>query len=170
MSAPSITPDTTAPAEPARRGSVLPALIGGGSALAVLAALAIALWPASEVDKARADGEQLGEAVSALYAADTPSEVNAALADVNRAAVDARDHAGDAVADQANAQADALERAADGFVGMYASDDDFEADLYQYELEVALDDLAGNADEFRTTGPEVQQAFWEGYESTVATD
>lgn len=29
---------------------------------------------------------------------------------------------------------------------------------------VALDDLASNADEFRSTGPEVQQAFWDGYD------
>jgi hypothetical protein len=166
MSASTITTETTAPS----RSSVLPALIGGGSALAVLAALTIALWPASEVDKARADGEQLGEAVSALYAADSSSEVNAALADVNRAAEDARVHAGDAVPDQVAAQEDALARAADGFVGMYASDDDFEAELYQYELDVAVDDLTSNAEDFRTTGPEVQQAFWEGYESTVDTD
>jgi hypothetical protein len=164
MSATTITPD--APVE-STRAKVLPALIGGGSALAVLAALAIALWPASETDKARADGEQLGEAVSALYAADSSSEVNAALSDVQRAAEDARVHAGDAVADQVDAQADALSRAADGFVGMYAADDDFESELYQYELDVAVDDLATNAEEFRTTGPEVQQAFWEGYESTV---
>jgi hypothetical protein len=157
---------TTTRVESTRR-SVLPALIGGGSALAVLAALTIALWPASEADKARADGEQLGEAVSALYAADSPSEVNAALADVNRAAVDARDHAGDAVGDQVDDQADTLSRAAGGFVGMYAADDDFEAELYQSELDVAVDDLASNSEEFRTTGPEVQQAFWEGYESTV---
>jgi len=167
MSATTTMPDTPAPAAESTRSKVLPALIGGGSGLAVLAALAIALWPASEVDKARADGEQLGEAVFALYAADSTSEVDAALADVHTAATDAREHAGDAVADQVAAQEDALARAADGFVGMYSSDDDFEADLYQYELDVAVDDLADNAEEFRTTGPEVQQAFWDGYESTV---
>jgi hypothetical protein len=164
MSATTITPD--APVE-STRAKVLPALIGGGSAVAVLAALAIALLPASEADKARTDGEQLGEAVSAVYAAESPSEVNAALADVHREALDAREHAGDAVADQVNAQADALDRAADGFVGMYASDNEFDAELYQYELEVAADDLADNAEEFRTTGPEVQQAFWDGFESTL---
>jgi LuxR family maltose regulon positive regulatory protein len=32
----------------------------------------------------------------------------------------------------------------------------------QAELDVALDDLAANGDEFRTTGPEVQQGFWDG--------
>ena len=154
------------PVESNRR-KILPALIGGASGLAVLAALAIALWPASEVDKARTDGEQLGEAVSAVYAAETPSEVNAALADVHREALDAREHAGDAVADQVNAQADALDRAANGFVGMYSSDNEFDADLYQYELEVAVDDLSDSAEEFRTTGPEVQQAFWDGFESTL---
>jgi hypothetical protein len=28
--------------------------------------------------------------------------------------------------------------------------------------------LEGQAEEFRTTGPEVQQAFWDGYETGVS--
>lgn len=36
-------------------------------------------------------------------------------------------------------------------------------------LDVALDDLASNADDFRSTGPEVQQAFWDGYDQGIAT-
>jgi hypothetical protein len=164
MSAPTITADT--PVEPTR-SKILPALIGGGSGLAVLAALAIAFWPASEADKAREDGEQVGAAVAQLQAADSTAEVDAALTELNAAVTDTREHAGDAVYDQVNAQADALERAADGFVGMVSSDNDWDQELYEYELDVALDDLYTNADEFRTTGPEVQQAFWDGFESTV---
>jgi hypothetical protein len=143
-------------------------IAGGTSLAAVLAAAAIAVWPASEADKARADGEQLGEAVNALYAADSPTEVDAALADVHSAASDARVHAGDAVYDQVAAQEDALSRAAEGYVGYYTTDDAWEAELYEAELDVALEDLEDNADEFRTNGPEVQQAFWDGYSSTVS--
>jgi hypothetical protein len=63
------------------------------------------------------------------------------------------------------AQEDALARAAEGFVGSRTTDDAFEADLYQAELDVAVDDLGSQAEDFRTTGPEVQQAFWDGYEA-----
>jgi len=51
-----------------------------------------------------------------------------------------------------------------GFVGSHTTDDAFEYDLYQAELDIALDDLASNADDFQSTGPEVQQAFWDGYD------
>jgi hypothetical protein len=124
----------------------------------------IAVWPASETEKARSDGERFGEAVAQLQAADTTSEVDAALVEMDAALADTADHAGDAIYDQAVAQDDALSRAADGFVGMHEADDEFEADLYQYEMEVAADDVADNAEDFRTTGPEVQQAFWDGYQ------
>jgi hypothetical protein len=47
---------------------------------------------------------------------------------------------------------------------VHTSDDSFSVDVYQAELNTAVDDLAGQADDFRTTGPEVQQAFWDGYQ------
>jgi hypothetical protein len=144
-------------------------ILGGTTLAAVLAATAIAVWPASETEKARSDGEAFGESVAALHAAGTPSEVNAALADVHRTAADAVDHAGDAVADQIADQEDALSRAADGFTGMYEADDEFEQDLYEAELDTAVDDLASNAEDFRSEGPEVQQAFWEGYDEGYAS-
>jgi ABC-type sugar transport system substrate-binding protein len=131
---------------------------------AALAAVAIAVWPASEADKARDDGERVGEAVGELYYADTEAEVDAALADLDEAVADTRDHAGDEVAEQVEQQADALERAVDGYAGAVSSEDAFEADLYEAELEVALDDLSSQASDFRAQGPEVHQAFWEGFE------
>jgi len=161
----------TAPAaeapEATDRGRVLRWILGGTSAAAILAAAAIAFWPASEADKARDDGEQVGTAVNALYAADTPEEVDAALADLNVAVSDTADHAGDAVYDQLVAQEDALSRAAEGFVGYYTTDDAWDQELYEWELDTAVSDLESNAEEFRATGPEAQQAFWEGYDSTV---
>jgi hypothetical protein len=33
---------------------------------------------------------------------------------------------------------------------------------------VAVDDLATQAEDFRTQGPEVHQAFWEGYDESIA--
>jgi hypothetical protein len=135
---------------------------------AALAAVAIAAWPASETDKAREDGEQLGEAVNQLYYAESSAEVDAALTELDEAATATRDHAGDEVAEQVAAQEDALARAADGFAGSVTADNEFDQDLYQAELEVALDDLSSQASDFRAQGPEVQEAFWEGYEDGVA--
>jgi len=144
-------------------------IAGGAAAAAVLAVLAIALWPDSQTDKARADGKQLGEAVAALSTATTSAEVDAALSDIDVAVTETRDHAGDRVADQASDQADALDRAVDGFVGSRTSDDAFEADLYQAQLDGAVDDLYDNASGFRGEGPEVQQAFWDGYQDGVSS-
>jgi hypothetical protein len=168
----SLAHTTTAPAAPAagatRRTSLLRWVAGGTTVAAILAAGAIAVWPASEAEKARADGEQLGQAVSALYVAETTTEVNAALDDVQTAAIDARDHAGDAVAEQVAETEDALSRAADGFVGVHSTSDDWDAELYQYELDTAVADLEQQADDLATSGPEVQQAFFDGYESGLA--
>jgi hypothetical protein len=144
-------------------------IAAGAAAAAALAVLAIALWPDSQADKARADGKQLGEAVAALSTATTSAEVDSALSDIDVALTETRDHAGDRVADQASDQADALDRAADGFVGSRTTDDEFEADLYQAELNGAVDDLYANASDFRGEGPEVQQAFWEGYQDGVSS-
>ena len=161
----------TTPSVPAPRSDRLSAIVRwvtvGVLASAAIAAIAVAVWPASEADKARDDGERFGEAVAALYVAETPEEVDAALVDVHDAVADTREHAGDAVADQVSAQADALERAADGFVGSRTAGDSFEQDLYQAELDVAVDDLTSQADDFREQGPEVQQAFWDGYQDGV---
>jgi hypothetical protein len=74
----------------------------------------------------------------------------------------ARTHAGDEVADQAADQQNALARAADGFAGSLTSDDEWEAELSQAELDTAVDDLTAQASDFRAEGPHVRQAFWEG--------
>ena len=150
----------------------LPTKIGLGSLCALLLAiLTIAVWPASEADKARDDGEQLGQAVSSLYYADSTDEVDAALTDVQDAAADTREHAGDRVDEQLDDTADALYRAADGFVGSHSSDSDFEADLYQAELDDAINDLDDQFNDTREDAPEVEQAFWDGFDSglTVTT-
>ena len=159
---------TTSPA-PASAGagsstSLLAKLIGGTSLVAGLAAVTIAVWPASEAEKAYDDGERFGAAVAQLQSADTTAEVDDALVELRLAAEDTADHAGDAVADQAAAQEDALERAVDGYVGVETADDDFEADLYQAELDTAVNDLESNAANFQDNAPEVEQAFWDGFE------
>ena len=140
--------------------------IGGGAVLAaLLTALTIALWPASEADKARADGEKVGQAVAQLQEATSADEVDDALVDLDTAVSDTAEHAGDNVSDQVSDQADALDRAVDGFVGEHGTDDGFEQDLYEAELDVAVDDLTSQAEDFRTEGPEVQQAFWDGFDT-----
>jgi hypothetical protein len=149
---------------PTRTRSLVAWIIGGAALVATIVVVAIAVWPASEADKAREDGKHVGEAVSSLYNAQTSEEVDAALTDLRTAVTDTRDHAISNVSDQVNDQADALYRAADGFVGSHTSDDSFEADLYQAELDYAVDDLDQQAEDFQNEGPEVRQAFWDGYE------
>jgi hypothetical protein len=155
----------TAPATPARRVSLPRWIAGGTLTAALLTTLTIAVWPASEADKARSDGEAFGASVAQLESATTTAEVDDALIAMQDAVSDTRAHAGDAVAEQADDQAYALDRAVDGFVGSHTSDDSFEVDLYQAELDTALDDLSSQAEDFRTTGPEVQQAFWDGVQT-----
>jgi hypothetical protein len=143
---------------------------GGAGVVAALVAGTIALWPASTVEQARDDGERFGEAVSALYNAQSSDEVDAALGDTASAAVDTRDHVGDDVANHVSDQQDALARAADGFVGTYTADDSWSVDLYQAELNTAVEDFADEAEQFRTTGPEAAQAFYEGVQTGLATE
>ena len=149
---------------PARTRPVVAWILGAAAVVTAIIVVAIAVWPASEADKARDDGKHVGEAVRSLSNAQTGDEVGAALTDLRTALADTREHASDRVADQVEDQADALYRAADGFVGSHTSDSSFEADLYQSELQFALDDLDQQATGFQNEGPEVQQAFWDGYQ------
>jgi hypothetical protein len=164
----SVAHTTPAPDASDRRSSLVRWIGGGTLAATALTMLTIAVWPASEADKARADGEQFGQAVAQLQDAQSTSEVDAALAEVQTAAINTANHAGDAVTEQVHDQGDALDRAADGFVGSLTADDEFEQDLYQAELDVAVDDLTSQAEDFRTTGPEVQQAFWDGFDTGLS--
>jgi hypothetical protein len=139
----------------------------GAGAVAVLAAATIALWPASDTDKARDDGEAVGTAVNHVYYAESSTEVDAALAELDAAVADTRAHMSDELAEQVDDQTDALSRAADGVAGSVTTDSEWDYELYQAELDVALDDLTDNASDFRGQGPEVRQAFWQGFETGV---
>ena len=144
-------------------------VLGGVALVAVLVAVAVAVWPASAADEARDDGERVGEAVSSLYYAESSDEVDAALTELRDATAIALDHAGEGLDSQIDAQADAISRAVDGFVGVNTADDSFEQDLYQLELDDAVADLESQASEFRSEGPEVEQAFWEGVDEGLTT-
>jgi hypothetical protein len=164
------TPEPTAPAPAPRRASLTRWIAGGTLGATALTVLAIAVWPASAADRAYDDGQRVGEAVGELYYAESSTEVDAALTELDAAVADTRAHAGDEVADQAADQQDALARAADGFVGAHTTDDAWEADLYQAELEIALDDLTNQASDFRAEGPEVHQAFWDGVQDGLPNE
>jgi hypothetical protein len=166
----STTHATQAPARSERSVPVLGWVLGGVALVAVLVAVAVAVWPASAADEARDDGERLGEAITGLYYADSTDEVDAALTEVRDATTIAVDHAGDNVDSQVEDQADALSRAVDGFVGVNSADDSFEQDLYQLELDEAAADLESQASDFRSEGPEVEQAFWEGVDEGLTID
>jgi hypothetical protein len=156
---------------PARsRSSVLRWVAGGLGLAAIVAALAIALWPASAADKAREDGKHLGQAVGELYYAQGTADVDAAFADIHDALSDTRNHASDELNKQVDKQADALNRAADGFVGSHTSDNGWDQDLYQSELDYAVDDLANNADGFQNQRSDVDQAYYEGFQDGLPSE
>ena len=131
------------PARRLRPDSLAAWLVGGVVVVALAVALAVAVWPQSEADKARDDGERLGTAVAALYDAETPEDVDVALVDVRA-------------------------RAAAGLVGVPTAEDAFEQDLYHSELDTAVGDLADQAQSFHDNAPEVEQAFWDGYETGLS--
>ena len=152
-----------------RRMSPLRWIAAGALVASVIAALVIALWPASAADTAREDGKRLGQAVGELYNAQNQDQVAAAESDISDALADVRTHAGDELAGQVSDTQDAFSRAADGFVGTHTSTNSFDVDVYQSELNTALDDLSSQAANLRTQGPEVQQAFWDGVEAGLPT-
>ena len=133
------------------------------AAIAALTMVGVAIaWSESETEKARDDGRAVGSAVSAIYYAEDRAEVDEGFADLSNAIEDTRDHAGDAAAEQVQEQTDALGRAAEGYVGSVESADDWDQAVYEAELEVAVDDLRSQAEDFRDQGPEVRDAFWDG--------
>jgi hypothetical protein len=157
-----MSPAHTPESDPRPRRNLLRWAGIGTVVAAGLAVLTIAAWPQSETDKARQDGENVGQAVADLRTAETTDDVNDALDDLHSAVRDTRDHAGDAVYEQVDAQGDAIYHAVNGFMGATTTDDEWDQELYEEELETAVEDLSSQAEEFRTEGPEVQQAFYEG--------
>jgi hypothetical protein len=141
---------------------------GGILAVLVLTVAALAILPASETDKAHDDGKQVGLAVNHLYYADSTAEADAAIAELNAAVADTRDHAGDAVADQVAVQQSSLSRAADDYTGALTADDEFDQELYQADLEGTVDDLKAQANDFRDQGSDVHEAFWQGVDEGLS--
>jgi hypothetical protein len=156
---------------PARSRSSVFRWVAGALGLATLiTVVTIAVWPASAADKAREDGKHLGQAVGSLYEAQSQADVEAAFDDMRSALDDTRAHASDELSNQVDKQADALNRAADGFVGAHSSDNSWDQDLYQSELDYAVDDLAGNADDFQNQHSEVANAYYEGFQDGLPAD
>jgi chemotaxis regulatin CheY-phosphate phosphatase CheZ len=129
---------------------------------ALVAAVAVAAWPASAADTAYDDGKRVGVALADLRDAETYDDVDESLTEVRAAAADARDHAGDELSEQMTEQGDALSRALNGFDGAVSADSEWDQELYELELDVALTDLSDQAEEFRAEAPEVEQAFYDG--------
>jgi hypothetical protein len=156
---------------PARsRSSVVRWIVGALGLATLVTVVTIAVWPASAADKAHADGKHLGQAVGDLYYAQSQTDVDAAFADMRSALDDTRSHASDELSSQVDQQADALYSAADGFVGSHTSDNEWDQELYQYELDYAVDDFNNNVDDFSNQHSEVANAYWDGLQEGLPAD
>lgn len=156
---------------PARsRASVFRWIAGALGLATLITVVAIAVWPASAADKAREDGKHLGQAVGELYNAQSQADVNAASADIHSALGDTRSHASDELNKHVDKQVDALNRAANGYVGAHTTDNRWDQELYQSELNYAADDLSNNAKHFRNQRSDVDQAYYDGFQSGLPAD
>jgi hypothetical protein len=140
-------------------------IIGAVTGVAVVVVLAVALWPQSAEDRAYDDGQRLGQALTDLRTADTYAEVDAGLTDVRHAASKAHDHVGDALDEQLTKQQNAFFAAVDGYAGATTTDDAWEQDVYDAELDDALNAFDDQADDFRSSSDDVARAFGDGLQS-----
>ena len=122
-------------------------------AVTAAAALALAACGESPEDEAHEDGEQVGEAVRAMFDATSADQARAAADDLRSAAdglgEDAREH----VRDQVEAQGGTLENAAEAFT---------EGDTAEFRSQIQQ--VRAQADAFASGNDSVANAFWRGFE------
>ena len=131
------------------------------AAVAVSVALALTAGACgdSPEDDAYEDGERMGESVRALFDApdldDAQSALNGVRASVDEAADETKEH----VSDQIETQRGSLEKAAEA-----ASSGDLQ------DLKAAVQQVASQADSFRSGNDSITNAFWRGFEDGFDDD
>ena len=120
---------------------------------AVIAALALGACGESPEDEAREDGEQMGEAMRALFDAGSIEDAQAAVGDLKKAVEELSEDTRPAVAEQVESQRDTLSDAGDALRARDTT-----------ELKAAVQELRAQGDAFRNGSDSVANEFWRGFE------
>ena len=131
----------------------------------VLAAcLSLAACGESPEDEARDDGERVGQATRALYVAATPEDAQKAAdelrAAVNELGADTRER----VRDQVDVQSKSLTNAVDAYRRGGTATTSGGVEDARENLREAVQDIAAQADSFRSGNDSVANEFWRGFE------
>jgi len=126
---------------------------------AAMLALAFAACGESPEDEARDDGEQVGEAVRALFDSESLDQARTALEDVASATDAIDEETRDAVSEQVDTQGAGLSAAVDA---IQAGDLD--------GLKSAVQQVRSQADSFQSGEDSVANEFWRGFEEGYDDD
>ena len=130
---------------------------------AILAAsLALAGCGESPEDEARDDGKAVGEATRALYDATTPEETQAAAVELRSSIEGLGEDARERVREQVETQGDTLNKAGEAYRTAAAEGGDVEG--ARNELRNAIQQIASQADSYRSGNDSIANEFWRGFE------
>jgi LPS O-antigen subunit length determinant protein (WzzB/FepE family) len=122
-------------------------------AAVVFAALALVACGESPEDQARDDGERAGEAVRALYDAETPEGAQSAVDELTAVRDDLDEDIREHVQDEISVQSESLQAAAEALQGGDRA-----------ALQSAIQDVRAQADSFTSQDDSIANEFWRGFE------
>ena len=125
----------------------------------LVAALALAACGESPEDQAREEGERAGEAVRALYDAETPEAAQIAVDELVAVREDLSDDVREHVQDEVGVQTESLQTASEA---LQSGD--------RAELQSAIQDVRAQADSFTSQGNSIANEFWRGFEEGYDDD
>jgi hypothetical protein len=128
-------------------------------AAVVLAALTLVACGESPEDQARDDGERAGEAVRALYDAETPEAAQVAVDELTAVRDDLDEDIREHVQDEISVQSESLQAAAEALQGGDRA-----------ALQSAIQDVRAQADSFTSQDDSIANEFWRGFEEGYDDD
>lgn len=135
------------------------------SALAAVTALALvgAGCGDSPEDQARDDGQQAGEAVRALYDANSADQAASAVKDIRAARDDLDSDTRKRVASEVDTQSDALRRAADAYRRGRSATSAQDADAARADLRSAVQEIRSQASGLADQDNSIANEYWRGF-------
>lgn len=128
-------------------------------AVILLAALALVACGESPEDQARDEGERAGEAVRALFDAETPEAAQIAVDELVTVRDDLSEDVREHVQDEIGVQSESLQAAAEALQGGDRA-----------ALQSAIHDVRAQADAFTSQDDSIANEFWRGFEEGYDDD